>query len=218
MGFFIMDVRILGKSAYFGLPEKGIDALKAGHGALSAIWRHSCMLANAGKHPLIGRSFALVTRFTSGGSIAVPGECSFSLIRKLLPGESLENATAALETVIRAALEPESGVRVEIDYPAGRDNPLGGSPAEIDPELPAVKALQAAIQAAAPRAGTVEGAPYWSESAFLIHELRCPAVYCGPGDITHCHTVMERVEVAEYLAGIMAFAVFFASYCGVANE
>ena len=218
MGFLIADVRITGRSAYFGLPEQGVDALKAGHSALSAIWRHSEAIAREGKHPLIGRSFALVTEFSSGGSIAVPGECRFSLIRKLRPAESLETAATELESVIRGGVAAIEGADFEVSYPAGRDHRLGGTPAEIDPCLAAVGCLRRALEAARPGAGAIEGAPYWSESAFLVNEMDCPTVYCGPGDIAHCHTVMERVEVAEYLAGIMAFAIFFASYCGVADE
>ncbi len=218
MGFFIADVRITGRSAYFGLPEQGVDALKAGHGALSAIWRHSDAIAREGSHPLVGRSFALVTEFRSGGSIAVPGECRFSLIRKLRPGESMERAAAEVERAMRSGVATVEGAGIEISYPAGRDHRLGGTPTEIDPRLAPVGCLRGALEAARPGAGTIEGAPYWSESAFLVNEIDCPTVYCGPGDIAHCHTLEERVEVAEYLAGIMAFAIFFASYCGVADE
>lgn len=218
MGFFIADVRIIGKSAYFGLPEQGIDALRAGHTALSALWQHSDEMAGETEHPLIGRSFALVTEFRSGESIAVPGECNFSLIRKLRPGECLDRAAANLERAVRNRIEGIEGVRVEIGYPAGRDHPLGGTPAEINPDIPAVGSLRCALEAVLPGAGSIGGAPYWSESAFLVNEMNCPTVYCGPGDIAHCHTVMERVEVSEYLAAIVAFAIFFASYCGVAKN
>lgn len=216
MGFFIADVTITGKSAYFGVPEQGVDALKAAHEALSAIWRHSDEIAARASHDLVGRAFVLVTGINGGGYIAVPGECRFSLIRKLLPGESLDDAAAGLDGVIRAATSGE-GISVAIDYPAGRDHPLGGSPAEIDPDLPEISQLVCALQEAMPGRGRIEGAPYWSESPFLINELGCPAVYCAPGDITNCHTLEERVNVDEYLAGIVAFAAFVAGYCGVAS-
>lgn len=215
MGFFIADVTITGKSAYFGVPEQGVDALKATHRALAAIWRHSDEIAARASHDLVGRAFALVTGIEGGGFIAVPGECKFSLIRKLLPGESLDAAVAELETVIREGAAAE-GISVEIAYPAGRDHSHGGSPAEIDASRTEVGLLTAALEAAIAGRGAIQGAPYWSESPFLINEIGTPAVYCAPGDITNCHTFEERVDVEEYLAGVVAFAVFTANYCGVA--
>ncbi len=213
MGFFIADVLVTGKSAYFGVPEQGIDALKAAHSVLSAIWRHSDDIAGRASHPLVGRAFALVTEIKGGGYIAVPGECRFSLIRKLLPHEVLDASVAELESVIMNAGSSD-GISIDISYPAGRDHSHGGSPAEIDPELPPVRALSKALATALPGRGQIEGAPYWSEAPFLINQIGCPAVYCAPGDITNCHTLEERVNVDEYVAGIVAFASFIASYCG----
>lgn len=213
MGFFIADVTIHGKSAYFGVPEQGVDALKATHEILSAIWRHSDEIAARASHDLVGRAFVLVTEIAGGGYIAVPGEARLSLIRKLLPGENLDTAVRDLETVIRSAVS-QDGITIDLSYPAGRDHEVGGSPAEIDPDLPPIGLLSRALDRAMPGRGRIEGAPYWSESPFLIEQIGCPAVYCAPGDITNCHTLEERVNVDEYVAGIVAFAIFIASYCG----
>ena len=38
-----------------------------------------------------------------GGYIAVPGECRFSVIGKLRPGETLEAAVAGFEAAVQAA-------------------------------------------------------------------------------------------------------------------
>jgi len=108
-------------------------------------------------------------------------------------------------------------IRVEIQYPAGRDHPLGGSAAEIDPSRPEIALLSRCLDNAMPTRGQIKGAPYWSESPFLIHQLGIPTVYCAPGDISNCHTVHEHVEIEEYLAGIVAFAAFMARYCGIAE-
>ena len=217
MGFFIADVTVTGKSAYFGVPEQGIDALKAAHTILASIWEHSNAIAGRAEHGLVGRAFALVTGISGGGYIAVPGECKFSLIRKLLPGEGLDDAVAEFEKAVYG-VPVQDGVYVEIAYPAGRDHSHGGSPAEIDPDVHGVAALTDAIGQAMPGRGGIAGAPYWSESPFLINQIGCPAVYCAPGDITNCHTLEERVNVDEYVAGIVAFAMFIASYCGMVDQ
>lgn len=214
MGFFIAEVTVTGRSAYFGVPEQGVDALKAMHAILASVWRHSDAIAARASHDLVGKAFALVTEVSGGGYIAVPGECRFSLIRKLLPGENLDSAVSELEAAIRST-ETDEGISVDIAYPAGRDHRFGGSPAEVDPDHPDIRSLDSSLTAAMADRGRIEGAPYWSESPFLIDQIGCPAVYCAPGDITNCHTLEERVNIDEYLAGIVAFAHFIANFCGV---
>ena len=82
IGFFIADITITGKSAYFGKPELGIDAFRATHTVLSQIWEHESELAAGPSHDLVGASSILVTGMEGGGYIAVPGEAKLSLIRK----------------------------------------------------------------------------------------------------------------------------------------
>ena len=217
IGFFIADIKITGKSAYFGTPEDGVDALRATHAILSAIWQHGEVLGQKPKHPLVGGSDILVTSIGGGGFIAVPGECKLSLISKLRPGDNLDDAVEAFEASVHAA-KIDDGISVEISYPAGRDHSHGGSPVEIDPDNPAAKALAGAIRDTFGKHGEIGGAPYWSENPFIVNEIGCPAVYCAPGDISVAHTFEERVNVEEYLAAIRAFALFMTQFCGVKEK
>ncbi|MNT25174.1 succinyl-diaminopimelate desuccinylase [compost metagenome] len=196
------------------MPELGKDALRASHAVMSALWKHSDEVAARAEHKLVGRSFLLITGLTGGGYIAVPERCTLSLIRKLLPGESLDTAAAEIEAAVRSAVtDPE--IKIEFAYPAGRDHALGGTAAEIDEARPEVGLLSASMAEALSGRGVIEGAPFWSESPFFVNRLGVPAVYCAPGDIRNCHTYEERVEVEEYLAGVVGFAAFMARYCGV---
>jgi len=214
IGFFITDITITGKSAYFGVPELGKDALRAAHAAMSALWQHSDEISARAEHRLVGRSFLLISGLTGGGYIAVPEKCELSLIRKLLPGESLDRAAADIEAAVRGAIT-DPDISVAFSYPAGRDHALGGTAAEIDASAPEVAVLSAAMAEAMPDRGRIEGAPFWSESPFFVNRLGVPAVYCAPGDIRNCHTFEEHVDVEEYLAGVVGFAAFIARYCGV---
>jgi acetylornithine deacetylase len=217
IGFFIADISITGKSAYFGTPRDGVDALRATHKVLSAIWRHGESLTRGPEHEFVGTSDILVTEIKGGGFIAVPGECGLSLIRKLRPGEDLDDAVSQFEAVMKA-VKLEDGISVDIAYPAGRDHAFGGSPVEIDPNHPAARSLAKCIRETCGDRGTIGGAPYWSENPFIINEIGCPAVYCAPGDISVAHTFEERINVEEYLAAIHAFALFMVRYCGIKTE
>lgn len=215
MGFFIADIYVEGVSAYFGVPELGKDALKAGHAVLSALWTYSETLGQRAQHPLVGRAFLVVTEVAAGGYIAVPGACKISLIRKLLPQENLGGAVRELEGVVGQAVANLEGITVITRYPAGRDHVFGGTPTEVVADHPAVQKLRAAAQQVMPGGGEIMGAPYWSEAPFLIDALGVPTVYFAPGDIRNCHTHFERVSLNEYFSGIVALAVFIADYCGV---
>ena len=213
MGFFIADIDITGRSAYFGVPELGRDALKAGHSVLEALWAHSDDLAKRGEHELVGTSFLLVTEIAAGGYIAVPGSCRLSLIRKVRPGEDLTAAAQELERVVREAVT-HPDISVDIHFPAGRDNRYGGTPTEVDPHHQAVMKLIDAVNEFAPGRARPAGAPYWSEAPFLT-SLGIPTIYFAPGDIRNCHTLEERVNLDDYASGIIALAAFIADYCGV---
>src|SRR5215212_8047612 len=209
IGFFIADITLTGRSAYFGTPELGIDAVKAAHKVLQGLWDHSRALESSGEHKLVGRGFLLVTAITGGGYIAVPGDCRLSLIRALRPGEDLDEASAAMESTIEDALIG-TGVSLAITYPAGRNHPIGGTSCETDPMLSEVQRLSACLKGFAPERGSIGGAHYWSEAPFLNSKLGIPTVYCAPGDIRICHTLEERVSIEEYRQGILAFAALLA--------
>ncbi|RTM05696.1 MAG: M20 family peptidase [Hyphomicrobiales bacterium] len=212
MGFMIVDITVTGRTSYVGVPEKGVDALKATNAILSALWELSDRLDRAGNHDLVGRSFILVTSIEGGGYIAVPGECKFSLLRKLRPGESLDVARTEIESAVAAAdLHPE--IRVSFDYPAGRNHPLGGTPFDGDPTHAAVVRLAEAVKSVRPDRGRIVGGPFWSEAPFLA-ELGIPTAYFAPGDIQICHGLEERVSLEEYRDGISALSAFLADYCG----
>jgi acetylornithine deacetylase len=208
MGFFLCDIKVIGKSAYFGVPELGVDALKTAHSVLGAIWRYSDELSAGRNHPLVGRGFVLPTGIQGGGYIAVPGECAISLIAKILPGVELGRVRDSLEEAARASIADDR-IRLEFSYPASRDHPLGGTPFESTPDEGRLSRLISAVRAVRPDRGKIEAAPYWSELP-VFAALGIPGVYFAPGDIRICHTPEENVSLQDYFDGVLALAVFFA--------
>ena len=213
MGFLIADITLTGRSAYFGRPELGVDALKAGHHLLSALWGHSEDLRTQPPHPLIGEAFLLVTEVHSGESIAVPGQFDLSLIRKVLPHESLDSAAQTIRD-ITAQVALDHGVESKVEFSAPRDHPVGGTPDEIPTDHPAVQALGTSITAITGETPRIEAAPFWSEKSFLA-ALGVPGVYFAPGDISNAHTPFERVGIDELVAATRTLAHFVASWCGL---
>ena len=215
IGFLIADIALHGRSAYFGRPDEGTDALRAGHAVLTELWRLDAELRARGEHALLGPSRLLVTEARAGGYIAIPGSCTLSLIRTLLPGEELATAGAEIEAAVEVAVAG-TGVRAEVGFPAGRDHELGGLPAEVNADTPAVARLRDAVRAVAPGRDALAGAPFWSEMSFL-DRAGIPCVYWAPGDITNCHTTEEHLVIDELLAAVGALSLFLVGHCGAGH-
>ena len=213
MGFLIADITLAGRSAYFGTPELGVDALRAGHSLLSRLWDRDETLRRGAAHDLLGERFLLVTSVESGGNIAVPGEFRLSLIQKLLPGDDLDEEADALRG-IAAEVSDDHGVSAEVVFSAPRDHPVGGTPDEVGDDHPGVLALMESIEHTTGTRPRIEGAPYWSEKP-LLRAAGIPGVYFAPGDIATCHTPFERLPIQELISATRTLAHFVASWCGV---
>jgi len=206
MGFQIVDIEITGKTSYFGKPELGIDALKIGHQILAKLWEHDKTLKLEMKHDLIGNSSLLVTTVNAGGLIAVPGTCTISLIRKVLPGESMEKSGQDLLAVIQS-VEVVDGAEVKVIFSASRDHKFGGTPFECNVSNELEK-LQAIVNSHHSRISLFEGAPYWSEAPLIAHALGIDCVYWAAGDISNCHTPEENINKNDYFAAIKSLAEY----------
>ena len=216
MGFLIAEITLTGRSAYFGTPEQGVDALRAGHALLAALWEHDRALRAGDAHDLLGGRFLLVTHVRAGESIAVPERFELSLIRKLLPGDDLDRAADALRG-IAAGIAGEFAVAQDVRFTAPRDHPVGGTPDEVPADHPGVAALARSIAATTGADARIEGAPYWSEKP-LLHAVGIPGVYFAAGDIACCHTAFERLPVDQLVAAARTLAHFVVSWCGVTED
>lgn len=216
MGFFIADIVLTGKSAYFGTPELGVDALRAADEVLRALWAYDEDLRTRPEAPLIGTPSLLVTGVSGGGAVAVPGECRLSIIRKVTPGEDLAGARDELESLLREAVT-DKRITVSASYPGGRDHELGGTPLVTNPDLDPVRRLRQTVKRHLPERGDVAAGPYWSEGPFLHRDLGIPTVYLAPGEVRYCHTFEEHVNVDEYLAAVSIYLQFIVEYCGVCD-
>ena len=206
MGFQIVDIKITGKTSYFGKPELGIDALKIGHQVLEKLWQHDLEMKKEIEHGLIGHSSLLVTAMSAGGLIAVPGTCEISLIRKVLPGESMEKSGQDLRSVIQN-IELIEGASIEIEFSASRDHEFGGTPFECD-ITGELKKLQEIVNSNHSGTSVFEGAPYWSEAPLIARALEIDCVYWAAGDISNCHTPEERINKNDYFAAIKSLTEY----------
>ena len=137
----------------------------------------------------------------------MPGECRLSLIRKLRPGESLDEARAALEEAIRAA-PVDPGIASQSTIPPAAII-RSAARRRRSMTLPLVRRLTG-VQQRPGRTGAHAGAPFWSEAPFLATARRADRLLRARRHPQSATRSRSAFEIEEYRRGILAFAAFLA--------
>ena len=83
---------------------------------------------------------------------------------------------------------------------------------EVDLNLPAFAALQAAHMDEFGVEPELDGAPYGSDMRLLVHEAETPAILYGPGDIHQAHSTDEWIAVEEVVQAARVVTAATARY------
>ncbi|HKH17939.1 MAG TPA: M20 family metallopeptidase [Solirubrobacteraceae bacterium] len=204
-----VDVEITGRSAHAGLPQEGRNAIYAAARVVEAIRRLHDGLASR-RHPLLGTASWSVGLIQGGTSTAmVPDRCRISLDRRLLPGESGEEAQAQIDDAV-ASLDLRS------DGIDARTELLMEIPSfALEPAHDLVRgALRASIDAGAPER-PVAGWTAACDGGYLMRHARIPAVVLGPGSVVEqAHRPDESVPIVEVELAARTYALYAARRVG----
>src|SRR5829696_6274118 len=138
-GLLAVDVTCLGRASHTAAARvTGINAIAKAAKAILALEKDIDRY-----HPAVGKPVISVNRIQAGiAHNVVPGECTFSIDRRLIPGETRESAVAEIVTTLDDIAREDPAFRYELDVDPLKDH----IPANITEESsPVVRALQASI-------------------------------------------------------------------------
>lgn len=179
----------LGRAGHSSRPERGENAIYAMARVVSALETVANELANSTTDPLLGPPSLSVGTIEGGVSVnTVPDRCTIEIDRRLLPGESPNDAYQAAVAAITANLKPRDRIEHAPPFITSR----GLSPAHNRK----VAAQLGAIAARLGPFGKPIGVPFGTDAAaFAIAHV--PVVVFGPGDIAQAHTADEWIELIQ---------------------
>jgi acetylornithine deacetylase/succinyl-diaminopimelate desuccinylase family protein len=140
-GGLAVDVTFFGRASHTAAARvTGINAIQKAAKGVLALEHHLEQF-----HPSVGHPVISVNLISGGvAHNVVPGECTISIDRRLIPGETKESAVAD----IRAALDAVAAEDPDFRYELNIDPEGGFIDANITPEdSPLVKAFQDAVRA-----------------------------------------------------------------------
>lgn len=185
-------IRIEGKTAHAALPEQGVNAIE---GAAVFVTEMESLREQlkAKTHKYLGAPTATLTKIAGGvKENVVPDWCEMVIDRRLVPGETDEEAKAEVEEICKKA---------SAKFPKGKIyikelKPTTGGPSEIDDKSDYA-------QAALHIAEEVNQRPEKPYGLFCVcdmthlKKLNIPCVVVGPGSLDQAHQADEFVEIDQ---------------------
>lgn len=190
-----VDVEVRGRSAHAGSPEQGHNAIYDAARVVEGV-RRLHEQAAAHTHALLGPAGWSVGVIRGGtGTAMVPDRCRISIDRRLLPGQSGEEAREEIAALI-AGFDATAELLMEIP----------------SFEIPVDHALAVTARAATSDAGGPDReAAGWTaacDGGYLMRDTGIPAVVLGPGSVVgQAHRPDESVAIAEVVQAARAYAL-----------
>lgn len=208
-GIVGFEVTVLGRASHTAAARvSGINAIAKAAKAVLALEGDIDRF-----HPAIGKPVISVNTIRGGvAHNVVPGECVFTIDRRIIPGETTESAHAEIRATLDALAAEDPDFRYEIAV-----DPTGDAiPANITPEdSPLVQAVQASA-----RSVTGEDPPYFvawagATDGRFYRRAGIDTVGYGPGG-EHAHGANEAVKVADLVTQARVYAETITRLLGVA--
>jgi len=187
-----------GKAAHGALPELGHNAVHEMARIVDLLQTEYAALLRRRRHPLLGRPTVSVGMI-AGGTQAniVPDQCSITIDRRTLPGETEASVWREIRTMLRKR-------HLHATLAGGRRAPY--LPLETDPKLPLVAQFLRIRSQSRPC-----GVNYFCDAS-VLSRAGIPSVVFGPGNIAHAHTPDEWISLRELERGKDMLVKFLRSF------
>jgi acetylornithine deacetylase len=180
-GFAWLEVETLGVAAHGSRYDEGVDAIARMGQVLTGIAELDRSLRDgAVHHPLLGGGSVHASLIKGGTELSTyPARCVLSVERRTVPGETLAQVEAEIESLL------PSGASVRTT--------LAREPLETAASEPLVGLLEASATTVLDAPPEIVGVPFWTDAA-LLAAAGIPTVVFGPAG-AGAHADMEWVDL-----------------------
>jgi acetylornithine deacetylase len=182
-GFSWFDIIIHGRAAHGSRHDLGIDAIsKAGH-ALVALEAHAQEILTRNKIEFLETGSLHASIIKGGEEVSsYPAECTISIERRTVPGETHESVTAEIKSIL------DGLVATVPDFNYTLIEGLARRPLQVSREHEIVKSIQSHYRSHTSADVTLRGEWYWTDAA-LMNDAGITSVLFGvDGEGAHAAT------------------------------
>ncbi len=213
-GVVWLNVTVHGRAAHGSLPELGINALEKMSALVLALEAHKRVLARRTLASPDGRTMRPTLNIGGmfapgpGGKInTVPALASFSIDRRVLPGETVAGAERELRAFLRAAARKIPRCRITVEK-VSENHPCFTPPTH--PFFSAMAGCVAKVRGGRAKFGISTG---FNDMHFFAYHRKIPTLGYGPGG-EHEHGADERANIKELIRSAKIYAELMTTFTG----
>jgi succinyl-diaminopimelate desuccinylase len=191
-GLLAIDVTVLGRASHTAAARvTGVNAFAMAAKAIVALDTDIDRF-----HPAVGKPVISLNTIQAGvAHNVVPGECTFSIDRRLIPGETRDSAVAEIVAKLDAIAADDPNFRYELTIDPQRNH----IPANItDEDSPLVQAVQASIRAVTGQEPEYFVAWAGATDGRFYRQAGIDTVGYGPGG-ENAHGANEAVNIDDLI-------------------
>lgn len=207
-GFGVFKITTEGKTAHGGRHDHGIDANLMMGSVLAELNTLAQRLPKENRHSLCGEASLHVPLISGGRSLFVySNSCIIHVERRTIPGETKEQITAELQSILDRLSSQDPGFRATIESDIWR------SPYEVDKSSTIVHATKKAASACLGKEPEIIGHTWWEDSA-IFGDAGIETVILGPaGGGIHEDVEWVELDSVHQLAEILYQTAV--DFCGI---
>jgi acetylornithine deacetylase/succinyl-diaminopimelate desuccinylase family protein len=202
-GVLWLEISTIGKQAHAELRWGGINAISKMAKIIVAIDNELPPILAKKKHWILPSPTVNVGTIVGGTKVnMVPALCKIEVDRRLIIGESFDEAQAEIENIINKLKEKDKELKVEVKRLPSVE------PAEISPNERIVQEIKKAYKEVTGKEPKIDGAGSYNDAHFLINQANIPTAIFGPhGDPALSGVVDEYVEIDKLIEATKTYAM-----------
>ena len=187
---------VKGVAAHSAKPYLGVNAISKMTRLIRAIEDEIAPAYASRTHPLTGSPTLNIGVISGGVQVNfVPDQCVIEIDRRVIPGETPEEALVAFRQRLARAQAADPDLDVTMEEPFLMDNAM-----ETPEDAHVVQVAVSACQSVLGRS-EITGVPYGTDASKFT-AVGMPAIVFGPGSIDQAHAAVEWVECEQVLKAV----------------
>ena len=203
----------LGKSAHGSVPEQGHNAIDDASRFITASREYQTHRLDRRVHALHGRPTLNVGQISGGTRpTIVPDHCEVYIDRRLVPGETADQAVKELSEVLEECMPDNKAYTPRVEIILGnRETPF--PPLDSTGYQMVIQLIREALCQQFRYEPQLCGLPFWTDASLPNFYLRKPAIVIGPGNIKQAHSNDEWVEISQLKRAVEVYYEIVKAVC-----